>query len=465
MNLRTLAWLLAIASAHVVAQTPPSPPAVCPLSQPDLPPEVLLASRADLQQRLQALEAMADQCMGRATFHAQRGVLLQLLGQASDAIEALERSLLLEPDQPGTLLDYALALRAVGDPASATALLGALSQRADVPAALQPLLLRQLAEASAPARAVQYRVRFSTALGADSNLNNAPSADGFTLTLPWGNADLALDEASRARPGAAWLNTLQGQALLGTEAGQLWVMQAELRTRQTEQPATAYHQADLVGTWLQAPAASSQWQARLALSSLTFGGQALQQSQRAAVSHQWRLPVPGWGGLCRPLAGLELETRHYPSAPSLDGRYQGLTAAVACGPEPGHTDQTARSRFNLQWRLGQDQAANPQRSGADSSTAELRAGWGRSWFDKDLTADYSIAAQQDASGYSPLLSNNAARNTLRHTLHLELAATPQRLFAGGQWFVAADATLQTSNLAPFAIRGQALYTGFRWVLL
>ena len=91
---------------------------------------------------------------------------------------------------------------------------------------------------------------------------------------------------------------------------------------------------------------------------------------------------------------------------------------------------------------------------------------GYTWRGHEITADYSIATQQDASGYSPLLSNNEARHTLRHTLHLELAAAPQwRAPGGGQWFVAADATLQTSNLGPFGTRGQALYTGLRWALL
>jgi hypothetical protein len=466
VNFRTLVWLLAIASAHVAAQTAPSLPSVCPLPQTDLPPDILLAPRAVLQDRLQTLDAMAGQCLDQAAFHAQRGVLLHLLGQPSDAIEALERSLLLVPDQPGTLLDYALALRAVGDPASATALLTALSQRTDVPAALQPLLQRQLAQAAAPADAVQYRMRLSTALAADSNLNNAPSASSFTLTLPWGNANLALEEASRAQPGAAWLNTLQAQALKPTLDGQLWVLQADLRTRHTEHVGTDYQQAELVASWLQAPAASRQWQARLALGSLAFGGQALQQTQRAAVLHQWRLPAPAWAGQCRPQAGLELELRRYPAAPSLDGRYQGFVAAMACGPEPGQAEQPASGRLHLQLRLGQDQAASPQRPGADSRTAEWRAGWGYTWRGHEITADYSIATQQDASGYSPLLANNEARHTLRHTLHLELAAAPQwRAPGGGQWFVAADATLQTSNLGPFATRGQAVYTGLRWVLL
>lgn len=461
MNFRILVWLLATTSAHVAAQTAPGPLPECALASADLPSRVLLEPQPRLQERLQALDAMAEPCLNHPAFHAQRGVLLRLLGNPGQAIEALERSLLLAPEQPGTQLDYALALRDAGDLASANALLLALSERDDLPFHLKSLLQGQLAAMSQATESVQHRVRLSTSAGIDSNLNNAPSGTDFTLTFPWGNANLALEEDARMQSGVALLNSLQWQVLKPMN-GQLWALHTELRTRHTDSGATAYQQLDISGLWQQSPSSARQWIARLARGGLAVGGTGLQQTHRAALQHQWRLSAPMMGRICRTQAGLELERRNFPVAPIMNGRFQALMVSMVCEADSVQTG----SRLSFQLRQGVDRAADSQRPGGDGRLLEWRAGWGRSGAGYEMAADYSISAQQDGSGYSPVLSNNSARRTLRQNLHLELAGTVGvRALGGAQWFIASDSIIQGSNLAPFATRGNALYTGLRWSLL
>ena len=74
-------------------------------------------------------------------------------------------------------------------------------------------------------------------------------------------------------------------------------------------------------------------------------------------------------------------------------------------------------------------------------------------------ADLAIAVGGDGTMLG------VARVVARHSLRFE-AARPlsTRLLAGPDWFVSAEVSQQTSNLAAFASRQSALFTGLRWTL-
>lgn len=490
------------ACAQALAQTPASSQATSPVSPVSPAPgcpafteplpapgqQSPTAFQQQLQQRLAELDAQTEPCLDNPRFHAQRGAVLQMLAQPAAAVEALERSLLLDPEQPGTQLDYALALRDAGDYPSAHALLQQISQRTDLPPGLQPVLQSQLeATLTKPAGAWQQRLKLSSAVGTDSNLNNATSESQLTLTFPEGNLTLPLADASRAQGGSALVNALQYQAVKPV-GEQLWVVQAELRTRNASLPTTNYQQLDLAAQWLQAPEAPSQWQARVGYGSLRLGGTQLQQSTRAGVVHQWKAQVPQLRALCRPLVGLELDRRHYPTIDQLDGLYTGLVLSLACDAnDDSNTSQTNQAsqassagispanpanapsfslpKFSLQLRSGQDRAASALRPGGNNTSTELRTSASSRLAGFDLTADYGWLRQKDATGYSPLLASNAIRSSTRHTLRLELARQlPASVLAGAQWFASFEATRQASSLAAFASQGQAFYSGLRWDL-
>ena len=445
------------------------------------------AFQTQLQQSLAQLDRVSELCLDNPRFHAQRGLVLQLMGQSAAAVESLERALLLEPDQPGTQLDYALALRDAGDAASAQALLQQISQRPDLPVGLQPVLQGQLqALQSLPNSALdQYfnqHLKVSVAAGLDSNLNNATSDNQLTLTFPGGDVSLQLADASRAQRGSALMTALQYQ---GTQRvnNSLWVLQAELRNRNTRSRDTGYQQLDVGAQWLQAPESPSQWQARLGYSNLRFGGAELLHSVRTALVHQWQMPWPAAQSICKPQVGVEADFRQYPINRLLDGSYRGLLLSLTCDTAQPGPATPAKSesgdvlfgnpdagspRFSLQLRQGQDRATSELRPGGNNTATDLRSTvYGRLQLPRvpvlDWVAEYSWVQQQDSMGYSALLGNNALRKSTRQVVRLELARQlPASLLGGARWFVSAELSQQASNLNAFSAKGRSLNSGFRW---
>ena len=423
------------------------------------------ADPSELHDLQLGLDALVPACLRSASFYAWRGTLLLAQRQTEAAIEALERALLLDPDLPGAQLDYVQALLDIGDTASANGLIQQLAARPDLPANLRPLLERELTKTLADAWRTRWVV--STALGLDSNLNNAPTASQLTLTFPQGAITLPLLESARPQSGATALNRVQWQGLK-PKGAQLWLLQAEIQSRHTARAATRYQQADLSGTWLQAPQAPRQWIVRTGASRVDFGGQQLLQSVRVSVLHQWA-PI-GWAPVpdaCRPSAGAELETRRYPASPELNGRYSGLIAAISCSnPQTADPESIFTRQFvNLQMRVGKDQAHGDTRPGGDYRRAEFRASWDGRHGPYKINAEYSLTHQVDSSGYSALLSSNLARRASRQTLHVELSRPlPQAWMNGANWFVSAELNQQGSNLAVFESRQSVIYGGLRWSL-
>lgn len=464
----------AVAQAQTMASPVPGGPSI-PLAHPNTctakPSYPLPQGAQSLQALLGQLDLVAPLCLLDADFHAWRGAVLLSLRRPAAAIESLERALLIDPSLPGAQLDYAQAMLAVGDKVSARDLLRQLSLRADLPPHLQMLLQEELV-ASDP-DGWRNRWVLTSALGRDSNLNNAPAASELTLTFPQGPVTLPLVDSFRPQSGTAWLNVVQWQGLKPFGA-QLWLLQAELRARHAAQNTTRYRQADVSASWLQGPDAPRQWVARMGASRIDFGGQRLLESVRASALHQWQTAsllktMPS----CRPSLGAEAELRRYPVTPELNGRYTGIVASANCQAAPsadggagaGGNDRAAprNQLVSLQMRWGRERPDSATRPGGTYDKLELRATWEGRHGPYKLNADYAYTRQSDSSGYSPLLSDNLARVTIRHSVRLEAARSLPASFLGGpDWFVSAESSRQSSNLAAFASRQTALYSGLRW---
>lgn len=414
---------------------------------------------ADTVAQAQALFAdLEPHCLRNAVFYRQQGQWLLKHGSYAAALEALERALLLDPDHLGTQLDYAQALIMVGDASSASAILSALQALPDVPPHLLPLLGAQLqalqqvlAVAPAPQGLIS-RVVFSQSVGADSNLNNATTATNITLTYPTLDLNLPLAEANRPQSGGTASSTLQWTGLLA-RGSQMWLFQAQGRARHTGNAPSRYQQADLAATWLQNPSAPHQWIAQAEHAQLHWGGNKLYASHKLGLQHQWAYRS---GALaCRTAVGAELENRSFPGNRSLDGRYHGAIFSLACQQQ---------SSLSLQLRTGLDRPGDATRAGGQQRQHEARAQWQFDALGNRWQVEYNIQHQQDASGYSPLLSRNASRRVTRQALRLE---TSHQLdwpaWGSPQWFGSVELSRQASNLQIFASRRQAVQTGLRWV--
>jgi hypothetical protein len=454
----------------------------CPLqAEYPLPADLpSLRALADSQQ----VSAGEPGCLKSATFHAWRGATLLALGRYDEAVEPLERALLQDPDLPGAQLDLAQALAAQGDSASAVAFLTSLRQRADLPRTIGTAIDRQLGglllpdllrKGAALASDWQSRWQFSTLAGVDSNLNNAPASSEITLTFPQGNITLPLDPSSQPRRGKAFLGVAQWQGLR-PQGESLWVLQAELRARQTAELDTSYQQADLAASWLQAPAAPTQWVGRVATGYLRYAGAGLLQATRTSIQYQWdalgATAAAWWPDRfagCRPAASLELEHRRYPSSRALDGVYQGGAFGLLCR---GSGQQLTRERnagsassqsfYSIQARMGDERPIHDERPGGSYRRAELKAQWeGPLFASGRFGVQWTSTRQIDRQPFSILLGN-LPRHTSRHLLQLE-ASWP--VAAGLSVVGSAEAALQRSNLAAFESRQRSLYVGLRWELM
>lgn len=405
-------------------------------------------------------ERLEPQCLRSAAYYRLHGQWLLQQGHPGAAIEALERALLLEPEHLGTQLDYAQALIAIGDGASATSILVALQAQPDVPRHLVPLLagqLQALQQVAAPdlmaPKGLLSRVTFTQSLGGDSNLNNATTASNIILTYPSADLDLPLQDASRPQSGAMAASVLQWTGLLA-HGRQMWLLQARGQARHTAAAANRYQQAELDATWLQDPAAARQWTGRIEHAQFIWGGKKLYASKKAGLQHQW---VHNAGALnCRTAVGAELEHRAFPGSRTMDGLYRGGVFNLAC--------QKQQDSLSLQLRAGLDRPYQTDRVGGVQRQNEARVQWQFSAAGSQWLAEYSYQRQQDATGYSPLLSRNATRRVTRQALRLE-ASRPTHWPALGdpQWFGNVELTRQTSNLQLFASSRSAVQTGLRWI--
>jgi hypothetical protein len=468
--IRRAAWVLCLPACALHAQQ-----SECP-AQPVYPLPTEAAKLQELSDRLLALSTEKS-CLTDAAFHAWRGAVLMALGRTIEAVEPLERALMADPDLPGAQLDLAQALALQGDKASAASLLEGLRERVDVPGPLRAAIETQLAALQTPPgkddtanKSWYTRLRLTTLLGADSNLNNAPAGSEITLTLPQGDQTFQLDPSSLARSGGALSAALQWQGLR-PRGEQLWVAQAELRARKTAERVTSYEQADLSLSWLQAPAAPRQWVARLSTSHLRFGGVPLLQAYRAGIQRQFSPFASAEGGArddallarCKPTAGLEAEHRRYPSSQTLSGLYGGAVIGLTCRPANGAAPINDGTSFvNVEVRLGEDRPQDPARAGGVYRRGELRAQMERPVFSGgQASVQWSTTRQVDTEPYSSLLGN-VARTTLRHALQGE-ASWP---LTGTLFLVStAEAAWQQSNITAFVSRQRSFYLGLRWQLM
>lgn len=472
-----LVCALGAAPAHAAGEASQNSASACP-RQPSYP---LPADRSALQALAGELDPLAldRRCINDALFQAWRGAVLMALGEYTAAVEPLERALLLQPDLPSAQLDLALAFAHVGDRETAKGMLAQLEQRPDLPTGLRPALARQRQriDSGAIAAGLHSRWQFSVLAGAESNLNNAPAVNELTLTLPGGNQTLPLAPSSLPRKGAALLTSAQWQGVRAAGPS-LWLLQAEARARQSSETSTGFRQADLAATWLQAPEAPRQWIARGAATWLEFGGKQLLRTVRASAQYQWGGVgsgdvMPGLlGGVpCRPALGAELDDRHFPQTPELDGLYRGLVASFICpGKKVTAGNGSGPTLFTMQFRAGADKPQHAARPGGDEHRYELRAQWERPvaspWKGVlgpgRLGLQGAVTRQNDTSGYSPLLENNAVRHLTRYALQGEVSFA----LGGGLFAVTtAEASVQRSNLPAFTGRQRSLYFGLRWELM
>lgn len=413
-------------------------------------PQVLPDTRAQRMAELERLTAFTESCLSRADYFAYRGALLVSLGRGAQAIEVLERALLLAPDSPGVQFDYAQALAQGGERASASALLSILLDRSDLHPDFRALLKTQSAELAKP----QWRFgfQFSSLLGRETNLNSAPNSQFFTFTSPAGDVVLELDPASQPKRGSAWLNSFATTGMADLGAGRTIYVLGDLRSRESG-GGTDYLQAEGSVIWSGArleswPDKELQPNLRLGVSQLQFGGKTLFRGIRGEAGLE--APLEAGSSRCQLRGGVALEDRQFPDSPSNDGLNTGIVASAHCVYN--------KQMISLQLNYGQDRPKADLRLGGKQTRSELGVGWTKDYgrFEAQAIGAYSWSG--DSESYSPLLANGATRRLNRYLARLEVRVPVNPTW---QWLVSIEQSRQSSNIALFDIRSQAVYSGFR----
>lgn len=217
------------------------------------------------------LRPLMTACLQDAEYFALIGAALMNTGQLPDALEALERALLLEPGHGAAQVDYAQALYLQGQLFSALAMNRHLLTRSDLPATLRNAL--QQRQRDWQSRTRQFYMQADVLAGYNSNLNGAPTPGEITLTLSGENVILPLAHDFRPVSGSYGNIRLGGRYRQLAPSHQHNVL-VELRSRVSENRDSDLLQLDSRYAFIK-PSAKHSWQASAGQSHLFYGRSAL----------------------------------------------------------------------------------------------------------------------------------------------------------------------------------------------
>jgi hypothetical protein len=282
---------------------------------------------------------------------AELGHLLVQQGLYIDALDYLERAVMLDPSLQGAQVDYALALSGSGDAPSGAAMLKQLLDDPTLPVELAPSLMS--AKEIFSDGVWRGKGLAGLTLGYDSNLLAAPNLGNLALTVSGQTIVLPLAPGYQAKPGTYSQADLQYEAQKVDLEGNRFDIYGSARQRYVPVDSNGnYTQLNLVGEY----GRSTAWGQVYANASLN--------SYQSYVESLYSSPGIGFGGImplsgaCTARVGVNSALRRYNTNSILSGNYLGLQAIVGC-PDPIYW------QFIASW--GVDDPVNAQRPGAHKS--------------------------------------------------------------------------------------------------
>ena len=432
--------------------------------------------------------ARLPDCQRSVPFLTQLGQLLNARGRYFEALDHLERALLLDPNLPQAQLDYAIALAGSGDLLSARLLLDSILAQNDLPPELRRTLLQArqrlanpgglVAAGKADAAGNLLAVGFSASLrqGRDSNLLGTPSISSLELTFPGDVVVVQLADSNAPRAGSYTRADAKLELSHQTPGAGRWELAASHMVRTSPAvPEANTRQSELVIEYSQPIGqrngqknghSSGPWGGYLGTSlvNITTDGGTHYASQGLVTGLQWAqqttpstpmpLPTPV-RNTCSARAGLEWQNRDLSSNPILSSSYAGSSAHWACSVTGG-------GQWQISAKSGLDRPRDPERPGGEQAVASLRGItlWPLSSLQLagSVLVEAEVSTSRDSTGYSPLLDNAAVRSSRRVTTRLEYQrALGARLLGtlGAEW------STQHSNLALFRVQSWGSYAALR----
>ena len=434
-------WLACgLGQAQTLPATAPFSTATCPAQFVSQLPQAPEEQRAWLQRA----QNLASACEQRPDYHAHLGTLLLALQQNEAAANALEKSLLLNPEQPGTQLDYAHALALLGEKASAQDIVNQVSARPDIHPGLRQWLTGTPAEQSGPSPSWSWAQLLQTTAGHETNLSSATHANAITLYLSNGPVLVPLDDGAKPQSGAGLktLLAIQGQSPAGGPDMRLTMA---LQTRHAS-AVTDNHMAALSATYVK-PFMAGQFHLRWDGNHFHRNNSFTYQDQGLALQYHFvPLPMP-----CKWRTSLGSANQHFAGNTNLNGRLTQARLEGSCK----HRDQS-----ETHWGLGHglDRAETLQRPGGDKTRQDWSIRHERPIGKASAQAWFRQTQLQDSERFSPLLGDLVSRST-----RIDWGAGAWWPISG-QWSAGFDveSTSQKSSNALLNIKNLSIYSGLRW---
>ncbi|MET1114283.1 MAG: hypothetical protein ABWY08_04905 [Comamonas sp.] len=391
-----------------------------------------------------------SECQQDSAWLGWVGWALNQNGRYTEAVDYLERSLMLEPGPLHVQMDYAIALAGSGDGMASIQLMQSLLQEPQLPAPLRETLSREVARWSAPEEPQGWRHRGYVAakLGHDTNLLGMPDLSSLTLTIQGLNVQMPLDASYARQPGNYARTDLGWTGRKGP-----WQLSASLGVREGLRSRAGLQQA--------------QGLAEYSMPSHYMGGNLAVFNSEAGT----RFRTAGLGGgvqwgltNCFVRTGLELQERRLQDNRILSGRYAGGLVQHTCEARASSDWLLGMQFWQASLRVGQDVPEQAERAGGRQQQNLLRlVAVGQGWRARDQwLVDGEIYLQSDTSGYSPLLQNAARRRISRQALRAEysfpLATSGVQ---GWQLALGLEWQRQRANLVLFQQRSQGAYMALR----
>ena len=400
----------------------------------------------DWTQLAQQLTALQSECLNSSEYFALLGAAQLNSGRLADALESLERALLIDPNYGPAGIDYAEALFAEGQLFTALEINEQLLQREDLPANLEPLLASRQQSWQALTRQTGFQADLLA--GYDSNLNGAPATSLVNLTLSGESVQLALNPEFQPVSGPYLNMSLLGRyRQLAPSHQHNW--SAAVRGRLSEDSDSDLLQLETRYVFNR-PGRQRSWQLGAGLNHLAFGGSSLFSGIDVSVRLQPRFERP-----CKPYYGLALQHQFYHGQEPLNGLESKLGAGVNC--PAGENRQ-----LSIELSLLNNTALESGRLGGDRQGWQLNLNWQYLLPQGVLGVQLNHTQLGDREGYSSLLDNGAKRKLDRSYLAVQYRQ-PLRLWGRNTDFlVNIYHQRQSSSIELFSSNDTTAEIGLSW---
>ena len=396
----------------------------------------------------ESLVEIFDQCLLSSEYFSLLGAAQLNTGQLTNAMESLERSLLLDPDNAAALIDYSEALLQDGQLFAAIEVNQLLLERTDAPPGLEQQLKIRQQEWQALTRQTDWQIDFLG--GYDNNLNGAPDAETVALTLSGEPLFLALNENYQAIEGpflnarVAATHSRLSPEYQDTLYGQIRGRLSNDSSSDVTQFAARYSRR---GSLL-----SASDQASAGLNHLAFLGSSLFTG--ADVSYSGELAV---NSRCSTNLSAALQQQRWHQQRRLDGVEMRAGAQTKC-----RLGSAARQEVTLGAGLLHNLALKDNRLGGDRDGWQLLAGWRLASVQRSISAQLNLTSILDGRGFSPLLENNARRRVTRGSVLVQYRERLDFLGQGLELVANIYHQEQKSNINLFETIDTSVEVGFSW---